>query len=116
MKFSEKLKETRKRMGLSQGEAAKLAGITNVTFCQYEHGRREPSLSTLVKIASVLDVSVDYLLGAEKDCDWWIKTANYLLTQSQQEIVEILDDASLLEAVYEYLVEENRFRKQEENA
>jgi len=67
MKFSEKLKQIRTRKGLRQREVAKFAGITHIAICQYERGRREPSLSVLVEIAAALDVSVDCLLGVEKE-------------------------------------------------
>ncbi|WP_417090177.1 helix-turn-helix domain-containing protein [Eubacterium maltosivorans] len=36
------------------------------TYQCYEQGVREPSFATLIKIADVLDVSTDYLLGRDE--------------------------------------------------
>ena len=67
MRFSERLKEIRIKKGLLQGKVAKLAGISQCNLCNYESGKREPCISILVKIASALGVSTDYLLGVEEE-------------------------------------------------
>jgi transcriptional regulator with XRE-family HTH domain len=42
---------------------ADLAGITQSTLSNYENGKREPAVSTLIRIAEELDVSLDELAG-----------------------------------------------------
>lgn len=42
---------------------AEKLGITQPSYIRYENGTSEPKLETLVKIADIFDVSVDYLLG-----------------------------------------------------
>ena len=37
--------------------------ITQPSYIRYENGTSQPTLETLVKIADIFDVSVDYLLG-----------------------------------------------------
>lgn len=59
----------RKRRNLSQVRLADLAGITQSTLSNYENGRREPAVSTLIRIAEVLDVSLDELAGHERRRD-----------------------------------------------
>lgn len=61
--FCERLKELRKEENLTQKELADKLNTTNSSVCDWECGRTEPDLSTLVKIADYFDVCADYLLG-----------------------------------------------------
>jgi len=63
MKFSDNLKAYRLELGMTQFEMATTLGITTRGYRNYELGAREPDLSTLVKIADMLDVSLDDLVG-----------------------------------------------------
>ena len=38
---------------------------TNSSICDWETGRAEPNIETLINIAKLFEVSVDYLLGLE---------------------------------------------------
>ena len=44
---------------------AKELNISQPSYIRYENGTSEPTLENLKKIADVLDVSVDYLLGRD---------------------------------------------------
>jgi transcriptional regulator with XRE-family HTH domain len=61
----------RRKRGLRQGEVAKLAGISAKQMSQIETGKR-PGVQavTIAKIAKVLHVSTDYLLGLKAEEDW----------------------------------------------
>lgn len=48
---------------MTQSDVAKKLGVAKTTYASYEQGRRDPDLATLRKIASLFNVSVDYLLG-----------------------------------------------------
>ena len=61
--FSQRLLELRQASHLSQSATAKALEIGNRTFQYYESGEREPTLSTLVRIADLYHVSLDYLAG-----------------------------------------------------
>lgn len=61
--LSERLKELRKRDGLSQVEFAKKFNISTGTIGNWETGAREPDATTLLKIAKFFNVTVDYLLS-----------------------------------------------------
>jgi transcriptional regulator with XRE-family HTH domain len=61
--FAEKLRTLRRQKNLTQAELGKLIGIHYNHIGRYERGQAKPSAETLYKIANVLDVSGDYLLG-----------------------------------------------------
>ena len=72
-KFSERLKYLRKSEGLTQKQLAEILKTNNSCVCDWERGRSEPDLFTVVKIACYFDVSTDYLLGLENDLGEKIK-------------------------------------------
>ena len=61
--FQERLKETRVLCGLTQRQIAETLHISQPSYIRYENGSSEPTLENLAKLADILDVSVDYLLG-----------------------------------------------------
>lgn len=61
--FCERLKELRKAEKLTQRDMAEKLNIVQPSYIRYENGTAEPSQETLIKIAEIFDVSVDYLLG-----------------------------------------------------
>ncbi len=60
--FSEMLNQTRKTKGITAQKMADQLGIGLRSYRNYESGDRQPSLEMLVKIADILEVSIDYLL------------------------------------------------------
>ena len=65
--FNENLKEARLKSGLSQKELSENIGVAKSTYSLYESGKREPNVDTIKKIASLLNVSADKLLGIEEE-------------------------------------------------
>jgi len=55
----------RRSKNMSQGELARCLQVSSSAVGMYEQGRREPSAELLVRLARVLEVSVDYLLTGE---------------------------------------------------
>ena len=62
--IGERLKEERKRLGLSQMELCELTGITRKTLFSYETGERSPNVLFL---SALFDHDVDYILKGELD-------------------------------------------------
>lgn len=60
--LGERIAMLRRGMGWNQSELARRLHISTSAVGMYEQGRREPSLASLVELAGVLGVSVDYLL------------------------------------------------------
>jgi transcriptional regulator with XRE-family HTH domain len=68
-RVSERIKSTREKLGFTQARLATDAGITPGAISQIEAGERVPSTPVLRKLASVLRVSTDYLLGDTDDSE-----------------------------------------------
>lgn len=67
MEFSERLKNLRRQAGLTQVEVAEKLGISQPAYASWERGVKKPTQENLVKIAQVLNVSVDYLVGNSEE-------------------------------------------------
>lgn len=57
-----RLKELRKKRGISQLKLAMDLNMNQNSISRYESGEREAGYSVLIKIADYFDVSIDYLL------------------------------------------------------
>lgn len=64
-RIGNRITRARKELNLNQKELADKCGITEATLSRYENGLREPKSEIVVKIADVLNVTTDYLLGRE---------------------------------------------------
>lgn len=65
MDFAQRLKNIRKESNLTQKQVYEKLGISANGYASYEQGRTEPSVSTLIALCKLFDVSADYLLGLE---------------------------------------------------
>ncbi len=63
MTFGEKISVVRKNMKLSQNDLAKKVGTIPITIGRYERNEIKPSIDIAAKLANVLNVSLDYLVG-----------------------------------------------------
>lgn len=62
--LSKNLKQYRKKLGLSQDQIARKAGIPYSTYLKIESGYTpNPSIQTVVNIAKALSVSMDHLIS-----------------------------------------------------
>ena len=61
--FSKRLFEMRSENKLSREELATQLNVSTRLVCYWERGERECSFDMLLKIAEILDISTDYLLG-----------------------------------------------------
>jgi len=63
MFLSENLKHLRHKTGLSQKELSDKLQIGRSTLAEYERGKAEPNLDTLIKLAKLFAVSLDQLIA-----------------------------------------------------
>ena len=75
--FGNRLKSLRKSRQKSQQDLAGMLNVSQTTIANYEKNARFPSESTLIKIADLFQVSLDYLLG---------RTDNSSPFQTQEEL------------------------------
>ena len=61
------LKVVRKSKNLKQKFVADYLNVTAATYCRYETGIMKPTPETLIRLAKLFDVSVDFLLGVETE-------------------------------------------------
>ena len=59
--INNKMKESRTNKGYSQGELAKLIGVSRQTINMIENGEYNPTLALCIKICKVLDKTLDEL-------------------------------------------------------
>lgn len=64
--FSERLKELREQLNISQTQLANDLNLSRSTISSYELNKRQPDFETLEKLADYFNVSIDYLLGRTK--------------------------------------------------
>ena len=51
------------RSKLTQQEICQILGVSDVTYQNYEYGKSEPKISTLIKFAKLYETSIDYIAG-----------------------------------------------------
>ena len=61
------LKGLRENAGLTQKEVVAHLNCTIAAYSRYELGLREPDFETILKLADLFDVTIDYLLGRTDD-------------------------------------------------
>jgi len=61
--FQERLKSARELRKWTQTQLAEKAGLPPSSIAHFETGSRKPSFDTLLRVATALVVTVDYLLG-----------------------------------------------------
>ncbi len=62
--FAERLKQARIKANLSRKQLGDAINISPNGFGLYETGKREPTLTSLIRLARTLNVSADWLIGA----------------------------------------------------
>lgn len=73
MEIGERIREARKKCGLTQKQLAEKLNISYQQIGQYEKGTRRPKSENLQKIADALGVNIDYLYGKTR-IDTFTKT------------------------------------------
>lgn len=72
----------RKNRGMTQEQLAEKAELSNIYISHIENSRSIPSLETLMKICSALDITPDeVLLGTKQDME------NYLQSDIQKKLI-----------------------------
>lgn len=94
------IKQLREDMGIDQAYLARKLLVSQPTVSNWESGKKAPSNKSALKLANFFGVSVDYILGREKEK----KLANYgELDEDMIKISELVSslDESRLDAALE---------------
>ena len=65
--FSERIKELRRKRGMTQAALAKIIDVRQDSICIYEKGKNYPEVRRLLILADYFGVSLDYLMGRTDD-------------------------------------------------
>lgn len=96
MSFGKRLLEARKKKGISQEEMAAMLGTKGSAVGRYERDEMKPSIEAASKMAKILEVSLDWLVGntdAELDTATLnrIQDINKLSSKDKELVYEFLD-------------------------
>lgn len=86
-----RIRAVRKARGLTAGQLAEKAGISEVSLLHIECGSRGPSYQTIYSIAEALDASIDFLSGRVNKPEEYIPTPEieeYGLTAKQAALMK----------------------------
>ena len=83
MTLGESLKNIRKKYKMTQGDVAKLLGISRSGYTYYETDTTVPSIETLKKLAAIYDTTVDDIVGmpARKAASGKTSTSSLLVAE-----------------------------------
>lgn len=99
-----RLREVRKRKGLTQTELGELIGVGKSAICCYEKETRNPTLEAVIEMIHVFGVSADYLLGA----DFFVKTSDKdnkeLFVFMTKEEITFIEELKKNKLVYDILL------------
>lgn len=112
IKIGKRIRKLRMEKGYSQKEMAALCGIPYSTYSNYENNNREPGKEQIEKIAKVLEVSADDLIGYKKIIDKFtidtIDNINYHIMRLLKEKDILSEKQQTLEENYNPELEESR--------
>ena len=63
--LASRLKELRRLSSLTQRQTSLKLGVTERSYQRFESGENKPSLSNLIELANIFNVSLDFLVGRE---------------------------------------------------
>lgn len=83
IEIGKRIKKEREQNGITREEFSELVGISSTYLSQLELGQRHASLPTTIKIASTLNISLDYLIYGDSVIDI-----------NKDDLIEVINKAS----------------------
>lgn len=93
MEYHNKLKELRTTNGLYQKTIAEKIGVATNTYQSWERGLTQPDIFNLIKLSTVYNCSVDYIIGNESE-DGRIMIANGF-SEDENALINIVKQLSI---------------------
>ena len=85
--INEILKNTRKNEKLTAKELATQLNVSTSLIYEWEHGRANPSINELIKLANIFETSIDYLVGRTDEFEL-VKNENSL-SKNESELLSL---------------------------
>lgn len=100
-----RLRELRRKKGLSQEELGSMLGVGKSAICCYEKGTRNPSLESVIELMQIFAVSADYLLGTDELIRVMEnETENYRVMTKEE--VKFIEELKKDKMIYDILLED----------
>lgn len=96
MTLGERIRQARKKKGMTQKQLGEVSSTSETTVKQYERGVRQPRLDQLQRIAAALEVPVLYFTGEYPD----IETAKEDMRRGKAERKILKNVYPIIEALY----------------
>ncbi len=80
---------------LSQEEAAKIAGVSLITYMRYENDQRSPSIESVVALAKFYNVSIETLLNLDINAAIVSENSIKILLSCVKEIEKIYNSTNI---------------------
>lgn len=80
--FGDRLRELRKCKNLTQEEIGSLCNVGKATISNWENNLTDPPIEIIIKLANYFGVSIDYLLGNDKNLPDTICKVNQALREA----------------------------------
>ena len=93
---AERIKQLRKKKGISQSELAALIGVKNNTVSTWERGTRKPDFEALDLLSDYFEVSFEYILGSSDKEEARVKP-----TQKELDTLALLSMADEIKEITE---------------
>jgi transcriptional regulator with XRE-family HTH domain len=90
--FANRLRKLRNEEILTQRELAELMNLSGATIAMYKTGKRSPDRETIIRLAKMFQVSVDYLLGVTDIRNYSDTPKSYLSGEVVEEMNELIRD------------------------
>lgn len=71
-----RIRDLREDRDLTQADVAEVLGVHQTTYSDYERGVSSLTAEVLIKLSSLYNTSVDYLLGLTDETDRYPKSKN----------------------------------------
>lgn len=84
------LKKARLNRGLTLEQVAQKVSVTRSAMSMYENGKREVNYQMLLKLSSIYNVSIDYLLGNEEQSVAVTENTLGTLTDKQEKLFKMI--------------------------
>jgi len=114
--ISDRIKKALDDAGMNQNELSIASGVSRASISQYVNGKNSPSSINAVKMAQVLRVSPEWLMGLDIDSDktaFTVPEYDYIVNDILIEIQELnLDQKKQLLDMARFLAYQNSLQNQ----